>query len=694
VKLSEWSYWSEEKIYAYYWKIGQQDSYKRYYRCPKDAFYKFLSDMKNTGVDIMDQAPNEIPGEELLLDGNQEAKGRKYFDLGWIALSPDENLLSYGVDFTGDELYEIVVRQLNSENDAKVLDRYRIENPDEDEDDEDDDEDEEVEDEMEDEEDENDQDDPENCGIAPEFEWSEDNRTYYYVTVDETLRAYRVYKHCLDSKSHDDDQLLFEEKDDTFSVSISKCLSNEMIVIESSSSNTTEYFWMDARNPEQAPRVIIPRVEGVEYHIDHLKESSEFLIWTNEGGRKNFSLIKCPVSAPALTSSNGAQEILPYTKDIFIEDALSFRNFIALSVRRGGVMRCLIVNKADNSTHEVQFPDSARDFYFKDNNQYECDLLRLKYSSPVTTPTIFEYDVPNRTLLTRKVYQVPGFVGTNFHVQTKYVRSRDGQTDIPLTLIFKKRTDGAITENGQVTQPLPTLLTAYGAYCVSNDCNFRSNILPLLNRGVLFVIAHVRGGGECGREWYDDGKLLNKKNTFLDFVDTAEFLIQKGYTNRDLCCAYGASAGGLTMGTSLNLAPHLFKAMILDVPFVNVLETMTNPSIPLTTLEYKEWGNPHEKQFEEYIKSYSPIDNLHVLENAEYVPNLLVLSGLNDPRVSYLEPTAYCTRLRQLFSKRKNQSNLLVLKTNMEAGHSGASGRFDALKEWAFMWAFVIQQIL
>lgn len=694
-KLEE-SHVSYEDKFVYYWKRSMDDQYKTFFRCKKEIYEALV---KSHGFN-----PSIPPeNEELLLDGNLEAKDKKFFDLGWIDISPDEKYISYGIDYSGDEIYELFVKYigLNSNpEEYQIVDQYKIEPNREKNDDTNDNNSEDGEDESESGEDEEDGEDESdinskdeqdkkylNHGIGSEFEWMENNTSYLYLTLDDTLRSYRVYIHNL-GESHDEDKLLFEELDDKFSVSISKSTSNDKIFITTSSTNSCESSWIDSHNPDMDPICIIPRQPNIEYYVEHMKETQEFLILTNEGEKKNFTIIACPESAPALSGSV-IREIIPHQKEIYMEEFCAFKDFIAISNRKDSTLFCSIYDKKSGKTHSVDFPEDTFEFHFSEDNKYESTILRLMYSSPIRPLTVYDYNIETKQMIEVKVYNVVGFNPSEYSVKRLNVLSRDGISEIPLTFIYKK------DENNQPLsyQARPTFLTAYGAYGISEDCYFRLHILPLLNRGILYAIAHVRGGGEKGREWWENGMLLNKKNTFYDFVDIAKYLIQNGYSQRETLCCYGASAGGLTIGASINIAPELFKAAILDVPFVNVLNTMKNPDIPLTTLEYLEWGNPNDKEYEDYISSYSPIDNIQSLVDSELIPDLLILSGLNDPRVSYVEPTAYCCKLRESFAS-KNKNAFILLKTNMKAGHSGASGQFEKLEEWAYVWVFVIQEIL
>jgi len=566
--------------------------------------------------------------EEILLDSNALAEGQKYFRLGNFAVSPDHRLLAYSTDLEGDETYTIQVKDLST---GELL-PDRIPN------------------------------------TYYTLEWANDNRTFFYTVLDETKRPYRAFRHELGAAS---DTLVYQEDDARFNLGLAKTRSRRFVFIETASSVTSELRYLEAGDPRGEFRVLLPRRQDVEYDAAHHGEY--FYIRTNDQA-KNFRVMRTPLAA---LSGENWHEVIPARPGVTIEGVDSFEDHIVVYERERGLEKICIRDGSGASSHYLEFPEPVYSVSATGNVEYRTDLLRFNYTSLVTPPSVFDYNVRNRERELKKQYEVRGgYDPTRYQSERIFAKAPDG-VEVPMSLVYRS----GFERNGVS----PLLLYGYGAYGHSIDPRFSSDRLSLLDRGFVFAIAHIRGGAELGEEWHDQGKLLYKKNTFTDFVACAEHLVDARFTSSDRLAIMGGSAGGLLVGAVLNLRPELFHAAIAKVPFVDTLNTMLDPTLPLTIAEYEEWGNPEEKQYYDYIRSYSPYDNV---APGEY-PAMLVTAGLNDPRVSYWEPAKWVALLRTL----KTDSNVLLLKTDMGSGHFGPSGRYEGIKEVAFDYAFLLGSV-
>jgi len=568
--------------------------------------------------------------EEVLLDVNILAKGQDYFEIGGLSISTNNQLMVYGVDTVGRRQYTLYIKDLSTQKELKDKIEYTT-------------------------------------GGAT---WANDNKTLFYNKKDElTLRSDKVYRHHLGTAVKEDVLVYFEE-DETYSVYIGKSKSKEYLVIGSYSTQQTEYRILNATTPTGEFKIFQKRQKDLEYSIMHYE--GLFYILTNKDGAKNFKLMK--TSELATTQENWV-DIIPHRSSVLLEDATIFKNFLVLEEREQGLNKIRIISWDGKQDYYLPFEEETYSCYVGNNPEFESDWLRYGYNSMTTPSSVIDFNMFTQEKNVKKEQQIlGGNFDKNYYISKRvWVTARD-QQKVALSLVHRKDTE--IDEN------TPVLLYAYGSYGHTVDDSFSTTRLSLLDRGFVFAIAHIRGSEYLGRYWYEDGKLLNKKNTFYDFVDCAKYLIANKITSANHLYAMGGSAGGLLMGAICNLNPELFNGVISAVPFVDVLTTMLDETIPLTTGEFDEWGNPKEKLFYDYIKSYSPYDNLE----AKIYPNLLITTGLHDSQVQYWEPAKYIAKLRTLV---KN-SPKLYLNTNMEAGHGGASGRFDALKEVAKEYTFIL----
>lgn len=568
--------------------------------------------------------------EEVLLDQNELAEGSRYFRIGRFQVSPNHKLLAYSVDTAGNETYTLRVKDLET---GELL-------PD----------------------------------VIPNtyysVEWANDNSTLFYTVLDDAKRPYRLYRHRLGTDASED-QLVHEEKDEAYHVRLSKTRSRRFLLLNLDSQITSEVRFLDANHPFSEFRTIHPRQHGMEYGVEH--HGDHFYIVTNDDAL-NFKLVRAPLGSP---SKKNWTQIIPHRPDVKLDRVDAFRDHLAIYERKDGLRRLRIRRLSDGREHEVEFPEPVYTFFPTGNAQFNTTTLRYSYTSLITPRSVFDYDMNTQTRELKKQDEVlGGYDPSRYRSERIYARAGDG-TRIPISLVYRH----GMARNGRT----PTLLYGYGSYGASMDPRFSSNRISLLDRGMIFAIAHIRGGGEMGRPWYENGKLLRKRNTFTDFIACAEHLIAERYTSPQHLAIMGGSAGGLLMGAVTNMRPDLFKAVVAKVPFVDVVNTMLDDSIPLTVIEYEEWGNPHEKTSYDYMMTYSPYDNVR----AQNYPNLLITAGLNDPRVQYWEPAKWTARLRAL----KTDDNTLLLKTNMGAGHGGASGRYDKLRETAFDYAFLLDTV-
>ena len=568
--------------------------------------------------------------EELLFDCNEMAKDHSYFRLVGLNINLNNDLVSYGIDTTGRRQYTLHIKDLKTNTVLK----------------------------------------DEISNTTGGSTWANDNKTLFYTKKDETtLRSEAIYKHRLNS-SQESDELIYEETDDTFGVSVYKTKSKKYLVIVSYSTLTTEYQILNANNPDGDFKVFQPRTRGLEYSISHFEDL--FYIVSNVYGAQNFKLSKTSETQTEKTYWN---DVIPHRENVLLEDIEIFKDFLVVSERENGLNQIHIKRWDGSGSYYLPFESETYTAYTTTNIDFDTSVLRYSYQSLTTPSSIIDFDMVTKTKTIKKEQEVLGgkFKKENYTSERLWATAADG-TQIPISLV--RHVD---TEKSSET---PLLLYAYGSYGSTIDPYFSTVRLSLLDRGFIYAIAHIRGGEYLGRQWYEDGKLFNKKNTFSDFVDCSKYLIENKYTSAKHHYAMGGSAGGLLMGAVINLAPELYNGVVAQVPFVDVVTTMLDDSIPLTTGEYDEWGNPNKKDYYEYMKSYSPYDNI---TNKLY-PNMLVTTGLHDSQVQYWEPAKWVARLR---SQNKNTSQL-YLKTNMEAGHGGASGRFEALKEVASEYAFLL----
>lgn len=562
--------------------------------------------------------------EEVLLDVNEMAKGHKFFQVGFPNPSPDHTKIVYAVDTVGRRFFHLYVKNLVN---GAVSDP--IEN------------------------------------TTGNVEWANDGTTLFYSKQHpETLRSQWIYRHKLGAKN---DELVFEEKDETFYVAVSKSRTEKFLFINSQASLSTEVQFLDASQPDGAFQVVLPREKEHEYSVEDGEDG--FYVTTNWRA-KNFRLMK----APRRTATKDEwTEVIPHRTDVYLDGVDVFKHYIVAQERREGLRALRVIDRKDGSSRNIQFPDPT---YVVDpgaNAMYELPYFRYEYESLNRPKTTFDYFYATEKSEVRKVRPTPNLDPSQYVSERLWATARDG-VKIPISLVYKK--------GFEKNRKAPLLQYAYGSYGYSMEPWFGITYMSLLDRGFVYAIAHVRGGSEMGRHWYENGKFFHKKNTFTDFIDATEHLIAEGYCDPQHVYAQGGSAGGLLMGAIANMRPDLYRGIHAAVPFVDVVTTMLDDTIPLTTFEYDEWGNPNKKDYYEYMKSYSPYDN--VREQA--YPNILVTSGFHDSQVQYWEPTKWVAKLRKM----KTNDALILLKTEMKAGHGGASGRFEQLRETADEYAFFL----
>jgi oligopeptidase B len=568
--------------------------------------------------------------EEILFDCNVLAKGHTFFQLGGLSVSPDNRFASFGIDNVGRRIYTIQVKNLETN---EILSDV-IEN------------------------------------ATGGSVWANDNQTLFYTRQDKvTLRANQIFKHKLGSNA-DKDVLVYEEKDETFNVSVGKEKSKKYIVIGAESTLTTEYRILNSNTPDAEFKVFQPRVRGLEYSISHFGDS--FYILTNKDKATNFKLMKTPENA---TEKKHWKEVIAHREDVLIEDIEIFSNYLVVEERSNGLNHIRIMPWSGEGEYYLPFGSETYNAYTTTNVDFDTDILRYSYQSMATPSSVIDFNMKNKEKEIKKEQAVLGgqFDKNNYIEERVWATAKDG-TKVPISLVYRKD----LKKDGNN----PLLQYAYGSYGVTMEPYFSTTRLSLLDRGFIYAIAHIRGGEDLGRQWYEDGKLLKKKNTFTDFIDCSQFLIQEKYTSAAHLYAEGGSAGGLLMGAVVNMAPELYHGVIAQVPFVDVITTMLDDSIPLTTGEYDEWGNPNNKKYYDYMLSYSPYDNV----KEQVYPNLFVSTGLHDSQVQYWEPAKWVAKLRT----HKKGNTILYLNTNMDAGHGGASGRFEALKELAKEFSFLM----
>lgn len=568
--------------------------------------------------------------EEIMFDCNKMAKGHSYFQLGGLSISPDNKLAIFSIDIVGRRIYNIQVKNL--ETGDILLDKIEK--------------------------------------VSGNAVWANDNQTIFYSSQNEvTLRSDKIFKHKLGTKQ-DEDVLVYFEKDETFNVEVAKSKSRKYLAIESGSTLTTEYQILEADNPDGKFRIFQKRVRGLEYSINHYGDS--FYIMTNADKATNFKLMKTLETA---TSKENWTEVVPHRDDVLLEDIEIFKDFLVVEERTNGLNKIRIMPWGGTGEYYLPFDSETYTAYTSTNVDFDTDILRYSYQSMTTPSSVIDFNMKTKTKEIKKEQQVLGgkFDKKNYTEERIWATAKDG-TKIPISMVYRK----GLHKDGKN----PLLLYAYGSYGHSMDATFSSTRLTLLDRGFIFAIAHIRGGEDLGRQWYEDGKLLKKKNTFTDFIDCSKHIIEQKYTSPEHLYAEGGSAGGLLMGAIVNLAPELYHGIIAQVPFVDVMTTMLDESIPLTTGEYDEWGNPNVKKYYNYMRSYSPYDNV----KKQSYPNMYVSTGLHDSQVQYWEPAKWVAKLRHL----KTDNSVLFLDTNMAAGHGGASGRFEAIKELAKEYSFLL----
>ena len=565
--------------------------------------------------------------EHIIFDQNEIAKEFKFLGLGNFAVSDDGNLLAYSLDTTGFRDYYLYIKDLRT---GKNLQDY--------------------------------------VGRVGNVVWGSDNKTIYYTTLDHAKRTNKLFRHLL---GQNNEELLFEEKDELYNVQVERSSDYKFILLTSGSSNTTEVYYIPSENSTAKLTLLYPKKEDHEYYADH--RDGLFYILTNDNA-KNFKVVTVPVSS---SSKDNWKEFIPAIKGVKVEDLKLFANHAVVTERVNGLNTLRIYNFANKKFTKIPFNEEVYSANLSVNREYNTTYFRYGYQSFVTPQSIFEYDlISNSKKLIKQNEVLGGYDPNQYQSERIMVDSRDG-VKIPVSIVYKKGTkkDGSA----------PMLLYSYGSYGYPAAINFSLSRLSLLDRGVIYAQAHIRGGGDLGEEWHDDGKMLKKKNTFFDFIDCADFLVNNKYTSRDKLSIEGGSAGGLLIGAVLNFRPDICKAAHLAVPFVDVINTMLDETLPLTVGEFLEWGNPKKKIEYDYMKTYCPYTNL---QQTKY-PAILVTTSFNDSQVMYWEPAKYTAKLRTLLPK----DNLLLLKTNMAGGHGGSSGRYDAIKEQAYAYAFLLNEI-
>lgn len=565
--------------------------------------------------------------EEVMLNVPEMAEGHGYYSVTGLNVSEENHFLAFGVDTVSRRKYTIYFKDLRTG--ALLKDEFQN-----------------------------------TTGYAV---WANDNKTVFYTTKDSTLRSHKVWRHLLGTNPAEDVEI-YHEKDNTFSVYAYKTKSDRYIVLASYHTLSSEMRLIDAVNPEKEYEIFHTRERDHEYQIFH--HIDKFYILTNWDA-KNFRLMETEIGK---TAKYYWQEVIPHRKDVLLENVTVFKNFLVLGERKDGIRKIRVINLADRSDHYLEFDEEAYVAYPSDNHVFDTKVLRYKYTSMTTPVSTFDYDMSSKERTLLKVEEVSGKFDRNDYQSERLCATVRDSTGVPISLVYRK----GLIKDGQS----PLLLYGYGSYGASMDPSFSSARLSLLDRGFVFAMAHIRGGAEMGRYWYEDGKLLKKRNTFTDFIDCAEFLVAQKYTKPEKLFAMGGSAGGLLMGAVLNMRPELFKGIIAMVPWVDVVTTMLDESVPLTTAEFDEWGNPKNQRYYEYMLSYSPYDNV----SAQDYPAMFVTTGLHDSQVQYFEPVKWVAKLRDL----KTDDNVIVLDVNMESGHGGVSGRFKRHKRTAMEYTFML----
>ncbi|XP_010246770.1 PREDICTED: uncharacterized protein LOC104589978 [Nelumbo nucifera] len=616
--------------YYYYERTLEGKEYVQYCRC-------LISNASAppSVYDVMPTGP-DAPGEHVILDENVKAQGHDYYSIGAFKVSPNNKLVAYAEDTKGDEIYTVYV--IDAETGTPIGKPL--------------------------------------VGVTSYLEWAGDE-ALAYITMDEILRPDKVWLHKLGSEQSND-YCLYHEKDDMFSLDLQASESKRFLFVASESKNTRFVFYLDISKQEDGLVVLTPRVHGVDISVSH--RGNHFFIKKRSDEYFNSELLVCPLNDTSATTV-----ILPHRDSVKIQDMQLFKDHLVVYERENGLPKVTIYGlPADGEPIERLQGGRTVDFidpiYSVDpsESQFSSSILRFSYSSMKTPPSIYDYDMNSGISVLKKIETVlGGFDASNYVTERKWATALDG-TQIPISIAYRRNLV-------KLDRSDPLLLYGYGSYEICIDPSFKASRLSLLDRGFIFAIAHIRGGGEMGRQWYENGKLLKKKNTFTDFIACAEYLIEKKYCSREKLCINGRSAGGLLIGSVLNMRPDLFKAAVAGVPFVDVLTTMLDPTIPLTTSEWEEWGDPRKEEYYFYMKSYSPVDNI----KPQNYPNILVTAGLNDPRVMYSEPAKFVAKMREM----KTDDNILLFKCELGAGHFSKSGRFEKLQEDAFTYAFMLKAL-
>ena len=567
--------------------------------------------------------------EEVYLDVNALAKGEKFMSVGARSVSDSGNLLAYTTDNTGFRDYTLHVKDLAT---GKLF--------------------------------------PETVARASSVTWAADNKTLFYTVTDMAKRPYRLYRHTLGADPSTD-VLLYEEKDEMFRVFTGRSRSRAVIFVGLGSLTSNEWYWLPAGEPDGKLRLISAREKDHEYDVDH--RGDLFYIRTNKGCR-NYRVVTTPMAEPGQANW---KEMTPCREDVMVEDVSLFADYGVFSEREDGLPRLRVMDFASGASYRLDFPEAIYDAYITNNFEFAAKELRFGYQSYTTPPTVYDFDMATHARKLLKQTEVLGGYNPSLYTsERRYATAADG-TKVPISVVYRK----GFVADGKA----PLLLTAYGSYGAPSDAEFNSNRVSLLDRGVVYAVGHIRGGGDLGKKWHDQGRMMSKKNTFTDFIAVAEALVADKYTSKDRLVIEGGSAGGLLMGAVTNMRPDLFHAVIARVPFVDVINTMLDESLPLTVGEFEEWGNPKIPEQYAYMKSYSPYDNLE----AKAYPAMLVKTSFDDSQVMYWEPAKYVAKLRTV----KTDKNPLIFKINMAGGHGGSSGRYDRLKETAFDYAFLFREV-
>ena len=611
-------------------RIKQDDASTPYF---KNAYWYYTRYAEGQEYAIYCRKKGSLDSkEEIMLDGNQLAKGLAYFDLGAMAVSPDNKILAYATDTLSRRVYSVYFKNLETGELFKDI----------------------------------------ITGTSGSMAWANDNKTLFYCKSNEkTLLSEKIYRHKLGTEQKAD-LMVYQEKDPSYYIGVYRSKSDKFIIIYNSSTLSSDYHLLETDKPEGSFRQFAKREATHEYDITHFE--NKFYVRSNWNAQ-NFRLMEVPEDKTS--DKNAWKEVIAHRSDVYIESADVFKKYLVVEERSKGLVNLRIRNQGDGKEHYVEFKEEAYTVGMGVNTDLNSEILRFDYASLTTPNSTYDYNMASKERTLKKRQEVVG--GHNpddYETKRLYATARDGKK-IPISIVYKK----GFNKNGKA----PLLLYAYGSYGVTIDPNFSSTRLSLLDRGFAFAIAHIRGGQFLGRAWYEDGKMQNKLNSFYDFIDCAKFLLEEKYSNKDALFAMGGSAGGLLMGGVANMAPELFKGIVAQVPFVDVLTTMSDPSIPLTTNEYDEWGNPENKEAYEYMKRYSPYDKVE----KKACTNMLVTTGLFDSQVQYWEPAKWVAKLRG----NKTDKNLLLFKTNMDAGHGGSSGRFQRYKEVALEYTFMFDLV-